>query len=230
MWLNVCVSRPELVGRARGHVDVEPARADRARRAHQPAHRRDEPAREQQRGDDREHDEQADDADRADQLLAELLALQVERHADADVADRRRRAVAGRAGVGAGVAGRRAARARTPSGCRPARPARCSAARPATTSVAAIRPGATSNCAAASARQRALREPGREAALRQHLLLRVEHGDVGDVGVGAEAVEDLLEVRAVGRVEAVLGELGEDREQRLALRPQLAAPRRATAA
>ena len=44
----------QLVGRARRHVDVEPAGADRARRAHQPVHRRDEPPRQQQRGDDRE--------------------------------------------------------------------------------------------------------------------------------------------------------------------------------
>ena len=49
----------ELVGRARRHVDVELAGADRARRAHQPPHRRDEPAGEQQRRADREHDEQA---------------------------------------------------------------------------------------------------------------------------------------------------------------------------
>ena len=39
----------ELVGRRRRHDDVELARADRARRTHQPAHRRDQAAGEQQR-------------------------------------------------------------------------------------------------------------------------------------------------------------------------------------
>ena len=65
----------ELVGRSGRHVDVEASGADGARRAHQPPHGRHELAREDQRGDHRDHDQQAHDADGAQHLLAELPAL-----------------------------------------------------------------------------------------------------------------------------------------------------------
>ena len=66
------VERPreqaDLVGRARRDVDVEPARADALGRAHQPPDRRDDAAREEQRGEGGRHQRQPDDGQRAEQV------------------------------------------------------------------------------------------------------------------------------------------------------------------
>ena len=80
----------ELVGRSRRHEHVELAGAHRASGAHQPVHRRDEPAREQERRADRDRDQHRGHRQRADHVLAELLLHPVERQADPDVADGRR--------------------------------------------------------------------------------------------------------------------------------------------
>ncbi len=78
----------KLVGRACRHVHIELAGAHRAGGAHQPPHRRNEPPGQEQRHADRNHDDQGDDRECADQRLPELHLLPLERHADANEADR----------------------------------------------------------------------------------------------------------------------------------------------
>ena len=97
--------RAELVRRARGHEHVELAGADRARRAHQPMHRRDQAARKEEGGADREPDQQRDDRECADEVLAELLLLPLEGHPEPDVAEQRRSRAAAGAAAPASAAG-----------------------------------------------------------------------------------------------------------------------------
>jgi hypothetical protein len=74
MWLNVCVRRPSSSDDPAGTYTSRRPRRPRVRRASAAAWGH-ELAREDQRGDDRDDDQQAHDADRAQHLLAELAAL-----------------------------------------------------------------------------------------------------------------------------------------------------------
>ena len=79
----------KLIGGLCGHIDVEPARAHSARRAHEPTHRRDQPAGEKKRRNHRDDNEQTDDRLCVEQVVPKILPLSVRRHAKPDVTNRR---------------------------------------------------------------------------------------------------------------------------------------------
>ena len=202
---------PQLVARARGYVDVEPAARDRARGAHQPPHRRDEPPGEQQRRDHRDEHHQPDDRQPAGDVGPESRRLGLERHADLDVADR--------------PAGRRRR-------IGPGRACRERASGPHRRDDLEVRRLADRAPLCADER-RGRRRGDRErrdrraaelvgiAAGRQHASLRVEDRDVGDVGARRERRDHLLDRATVARRERLVDDLGEHRRERERLRAQI---------
>ena len=91
--------QPQLVVRSRGHVDVELARADSARRAHELADRSYQPAGQQQREYDGNDHQRADHRQRSEQIALQLALAAVESHSQPHVTDdrplRRRRRLPG---------------------------------------------------------------------------------------------------------------------------------------
>ncbi len=210
--------KAQFVGRMRRHIHVEASGADRARRAHQPVHRRHEPPREQQRGDDREHQQREHDGDRADHLLAEEAALHFLRHAEAQIAQRRI--------LGLRRRSRHLGRLARERGGRPARSAHDGDE--LDVALAAERDLVIGDAAGQARRLRKLErrqlrvaKSGAEAAFDEQLTLGVENAGVRDVRIVADAIQHLLEIRLVRREEAVFRELRHDAEHRGALVPQL---------
>ena len=205
----------ELVGGARGHIDVELAGADGTGRAHQASHRRDEATGEEERRSDRDHDEERDDRQRTHDRALELGELALERHAELQVADgaiRRWHRIRGRS-----AAGRRRR-------CRPGANGR-DQLEVATGSDLELGnrnpvPGGCGN----SARKLGhvgVREGFRECPCDDGVAIGIEDARVGDVAFNREAVENGGQIRTVTGHEAVLGGLGEHRHQRRALCLQL---------
>ena len=205
--------------RGRGRdVHVEAARADRARRPHEPAHRRHQPAGEQQRRDDGHDGEQKDDRERSQDAGHHLVALALVGHAQAQVADR---------GRGSGLAGLLPA---APASARPCSPA----ARPdggKELEVAAPGDRLLDLQHLAGLRRAELRrqrrdrmvaDRGAEAAFRHGLELGVEDGRIGHVAVHGEPLQQEVDRAAVGGVDPELGGAAQDADQRGAALAQLA--------
>ena len=185
----MCVSRPSSSDEPRGHVHVEAAGADGARGAHQPPHGRDEAAREEQRGDDGEHDQHAHDADRADAPArgtagaARRATCPAARSRSASQAARAATAIAAPTSRGSGLAiGAIELVSLTGATLRAASVG---------SSRRAVRDAGAARCARGSARGERSR---RAASLTSPC---VEDRDVRDVGVGAHAVEHRARGRAL---------------------------------
>ena len=196
----------EFVARVRRDEDVEPAARDRARGAHQPSHRRDQPARQQHRRDQRDEHEESDDGQRAGRVAAEAIGLFLERQADPHVADRRHgRGAAGRGGLRrgglAGVHGHDGLEVGLGADRAPH--------------------GAGDGRRRDRGRDRRGVEAARVATLGDRASGRVDHRRVGDRRRARGAGEQLLERVAVGRVERELGDVREHAPDRLRLRAQL---------
>ncbi len=204
----------QLVRRARRNVHVELARADGTRRAHQAPHRRNQSARQQQRGEDRQQHDGGQDRQRAGQLTPELLLLAREGHAHAHEADRGVRCC--ERGRAVGVLRLRCGRRRLAAehGRRDLDVAR------AVDDVAQRRGCGRGDTAGQRRHVDALQclgvpSPGHD------LPVGVEDDDVGDVAVAAQAFEHAGEIGAIGRRRAPLRKLGHHRRDRGGLAPQL---------
>ena len=163
---------PELVRRLRRHVDVEASGAHRARRAHQPSHRRDEAARQQERRDHGDDDEQADHRQCAQQMIAKALLLPVRRQAEPHISDQR---TAARRGDRCRELDESQSADHSLDGCF----------------------GSRRRGFHLQHRQRLGAERRRDPPFRYDGSFLIVRGDVGDVRIARDAGEDLVDARLV---------------------------------
>jgi len=206
----------QLVGGLRRHVDVELARADRLRRAHQLPDRRDQAALQHERAEHGGDQHEAHRRQCAEDLFAQIGDGRSRAHADAHVADRRawrrrRRLCAG---------------ARRPiDRRRRGAEHRCDqldVALRVDRQIRGERPaGGGQRRTIGNRRQRRALERAGKAAFEQNGPCRVEQRDVRDVARAGETVEQAIHLRAIGGVEAVLRNRDEHRGDGLAAGAQL---------